>query len=144
MIENAVFKKINRKAQIKRFLASWRLYVCVLPAVVYLFLFNYMPMYGVQIAFKDYKVRKGLWGSEWIGVSNFIKFFESYQFERVLTNTLFLSLYSIVAGFPIPIFLFFIVFPLDCFPLRGSDALSVSARNDTSCGNEQAFCRHRA
>ena len=62
-------------------------------------------MAGVQIAFRRYSPRMGIWGSPWIGLKNFQKFFSSYQFERVFTNTLRLSLYSLTAGFPLPIIL---------------------------------------
>lgn len=82
-----------------------QLYLLVLPAVVAIFLFCYVPMYGVQIAFKDFRPIKGIWGSEWVGLTHFIRFFKSYQFVDILRNTLLLSLYSIVAGFPMPILL---------------------------------------
>ena len=60
-------------------------------------------MGGVVIAFKDFKIREGIWGSKWVGLENFIKFIQSYQFERVFKNTLILSFYTIIAGFPMPI-----------------------------------------
>lgn len=81
----------------------WQLYIFLLIPVAYIILFKYAPMSGLAIAFKDYKVRKGIWGSAWVGFENFTRFFQSYQFNRVLTNTLTLSAYSILAGFPIPI-----------------------------------------
>ena len=71
--------------------------------IIYLIVFKYIPMVGVQIAFRYYTPRNGMWGSEWAGFAQFQKFFESYQFERVLGNTVYLSLYSIIAGFPLPI-----------------------------------------
>lgn len=77
----------------------------MLPVVVYLFIFAYLPIYGVQIAFKDYNVALGIEGSPWVGFANFERFFRSYQFWNILKNTLILSFYSLIAGFPIPIIL---------------------------------------
>lgn len=82
---------------------SWRMYVFLLLPLVYLLLFKYWPMAGAQIAFRQYTPRMGIWGSKWVGFYQFEKFFQSYQFERVLSNTLSLSLYSLIAGFPLPI-----------------------------------------
>ena len=79
------------------------LYIMLIPVVVYFFLFCYRPMGGLLIAFENYKPRKGIWGSEWVGLKNFIDFFESPFFGRVLKNTLWLSLGSLIFGFPIPI-----------------------------------------
>ncbi|WJH35382.1 ABC transporter permease subunit [Paenibacillus sp. CC-CFT747] len=83
----------------------WRLYVLISLPVIYLLLFKYWPMYGAQIAFKNYIVTKGIWGSEWVGLKHFIRFFESYEFWRIIRNTITLSLYSLAAGFPFPILL---------------------------------------
>lgn len=82
---------------------NWQLYLFLLVPVIYVIVFKYVPMGGVIIAFKDYKVRQGIWGSDWVGLEHFIRFFNTYQFRKVVKNTLILSLYSIVAGFPIPI-----------------------------------------
>ncbi|MFC7749595.1 ABC transporter permease [Paenibacillus thermoaerophilus] len=81
---------------------NWGLYVLLLPAVVLLFCFTYIPMYGVMIAFKDYNPVMGISGSPWVGFKHFERFFHSYQFELTIKNTLFISLYSF-ATFPIPI-----------------------------------------
>lgn len=78
-------------------------YLMLLPAVLYVLLFDYAPMYGLQIAFKNYRVSLGIAGSPWIGFRNFTDFFQSYYFVTLLKNTLVLSLYSLVVGFPIPI-----------------------------------------
>jgi len=83
----------------------WQMYLFALLPLIYLIIFKYVPMLGVQIAFKRYNARMGIWGSPWVGLMQFTKFFNSYQFERVLTNTIVLSLYSLVAGFPLPIVL---------------------------------------
>jgi putative aldouronate transport system permease protein len=87
----------------KRWVASWEFYVFLIIPLVYLVVFVYIPMAGVQIAFRRFTPRGGIWGSEWAGLRNFIKFFQSYQFKRILPNTLRLSIYSLVAGFPIPV-----------------------------------------
>lgn len=89
----------------KVILRDYQLYLLVLPAVFYLILFNYIPMYGVQIAFKNYIAAKGILGSPWIGFGHFERFFNSYQFWTVLKNTLGISLYTLIAGFPAPIIL---------------------------------------
>ena len=84
---------------------EWQLYVLALPAVVYLFLFHYVPMYGVQIAFKDFVAIKGIEGSLWVGFKHFERFFSTYMFERVFFNTLILSFMGMLIGFPVPIVL---------------------------------------
>jgi putative aldouronate transport system permease protein len=73
--------------------------------LAYLILFKYVPMYGAQIAFKNYAATKGIIGSEWVGFKHFIRFFQSYDFYRVLKNTIVLSLYNLFIGFPFPILL---------------------------------------
>ena len=82
---------------------DWQLYLFLLVPVAYILIFAYYPMLGIQIAFKDYSVAGGIWGSEWVGLEHFIKFVDSYQFERVIVNTLRLSIYSVLCGFPFPI-----------------------------------------
>ena len=71
--------------------------------VVYVIVFKYIPMGGVVIAFKDFKLRQGIWGSDWVGFEHFIRFFSTYQCRKVIKNTLIISFYSLIAGFPIPI-----------------------------------------
>lgn len=95
-------KRISFSAMMRR---DYQLYIMMLPVVVYLFIFAYIPIYGVQIAFKDYNVGQGILGSPWVGFDNFTRFFRSFQFWNVLKNTLVLSLYGLIAGFPIPILL---------------------------------------
>lgn len=84
---------------------NWLLYVFLLPALIYLALFNYWPMYGLQIAFKDFKLMDGIGGSAWVGLKWFKLFFFRPRVMQILKNTLVLSLYSMVAGFPFPILL---------------------------------------
>lgn len=85
------------------------LYVLVLPALVYLIIFNYMPMYGVQIAFRNYKVTKGILGSQWVGLKHFNTFFNSYYCGRLISNTLLLNVFCLLFSFPMPIFLAIVI-----------------------------------
>ena len=87
----------------KKYGPYWQLYTFLMLPVAYIIIFNYVPMVGAQIAFKKFNIMQGIWDSPWIGLKNFQKFFTAYQFQRVLVNTLTLSLYSILAAFPFPI-----------------------------------------
>ncbi len=80
-------------------------YLMVAPVLAFYLLFHYAPMYGAVIAFKDFVPKKGILGSDWIGLTHFRAFFEDYYFLRVVTNTLVISVSSIVWGFPAPIIL---------------------------------------
>ena len=93
-------------------LSDWQLYVLIAPAVIYIFLFNYMPMYGVQIAFRNFKPSKGIWGSPWVGLKYFEKFVKNPLFGRLIWNTMRISLYSL-ATFPLPIILALMINELD-------------------------------
>lgn len=84
---------------------NWELYIMILPVVVYFIIFNYLPMYGIQIAFKDFMAVKGIWGSPWIGIHQFVRFFHSYQFPILMKNTIGISVYELLVGFPFPIIL---------------------------------------
>ena len=90
------------RARLKRY---WPLYLFILPALVYIFVFRYGPMYGILIAFKNYNPAIGVWNSPWAGLTHFKTFFESFYFARLMKNTFALSIYTIVVGFPIPILL---------------------------------------
>lgn len=79
------------------------LYLLLLPGIVYIFLFHYIPMYGVTIAFKDFSAVKGILGSEWAGLRHFIRVFQSPNFLPILQNTLVLSLFQLLVTFPLPI-----------------------------------------
>ena len=81
------------------------LYVFLIPALVYLFIFLYGPMYGILIAFKNYNMAKGVWGSDWVGIYNFKRFFKGYNFWSTLWNTVSLSLYFLLATLPLPVIL---------------------------------------
>ena len=93
---------MNRQRVWGRIGRNWGLYLLLLPAVVLLLCFTYKPMYGVMIAFKDFKPILGITGSPWAGFKYFEKFFQSYQFDLTIRNTVTISLYS-MATFPIPI-----------------------------------------
>jgi putative aldouronate transport system permease protein len=95
--------KKDKKATRALMRRHWQMYLLLLIPVVYILIFNYYPMLGAQIAFKRFRSSLGIWGSPWIGFSNFIKFFQSYQFSRVVSNTILLSVYQLIAGFPFPI-----------------------------------------
>lgn len=82
---------------------NYTLYLYLLPAVIIIFLFHYIPIYGIQIAFRDFKPARGITGSEWVGLKHFLRFFASHQFNSLLINTLSLSVFSIVLNFPFPI-----------------------------------------
>ena len=88
---------------------NYMLYLFLLPACLYIALFNYGPLYGIQIAFKNFTVGKGIAGSPWVGMRWFNMFFNSPRFFATLKNTVSLSLYSLLAGFPMPIILALII-----------------------------------
>lgn len=89
----------------KKICKNWDLYLIFLPVFAYYVIFKYIPMYGVQIAFKNFSAIKGITGSPWIGLNHFRQFFSSYYFVDLIRNTLLISLYQLVAGFPLPIIL---------------------------------------
>ncbi len=81
------------------------LYVLIIPVFIYYVIFQYVPMYGAQIAFKNFNPFQGIWGSPWVGFKYFTQFFESVYFLRLIRNTLAINIYNIVVGFPAPILL---------------------------------------
>ncbi len=82
---------------------NWQLYVMILPVLVGFFLFRFYPLYGLQIAFKDYNIVAGVRGSEWVGLENFFKFVEDPFFFRVVKNTVVLGFWTLVISYPLPI-----------------------------------------
>lgn len=98
-------KKATPKRLGKRKDIHWQLWLMMVPAIVYMVLFVYKPMGGVLIAFQDYSLKRGIWGSEWVGFENFNRLFKSYWFPIILKNTLTLSLLSLILSFPAPIIL---------------------------------------
>ena len=81
----------------------WQLYLFLALPILYFLLFKYYPMFGLQIAFKKYTIVKGIFDSPWVGLKNFTKFLNAYQFRTILRNTLTISFYAIMAAFPFPI-----------------------------------------
>lgn len=98
--------ELSAWTRIKRQLArDWQLYLFVLPGVIYYVIFHYLPLYGIQIAFKDYKAVQGIAGSAWVGLKHFKAFFSSYLCGTLILNTLLVNMYNLLFGFPIPILL---------------------------------------
>lgn len=102
---NAVSETKRKRFMWNRILRNWQLYALISPVIAYYVLFQYVPMYGIQIAFKDFIATQGIWGSPWVGFEHFDRFFNSYYFWRLIKNTLGIGLYSLAVGFPIPIIL---------------------------------------
>ena len=98
-------KQKKRKDTWKLMKQNYQLYFFLVPAVVFIVLFMYVPLYGLQIAFKNYRTGDGIWGSAWVGLKWFEKFFSTPRCWEIIRNTLTISVYSLVAGFPIPIIL---------------------------------------
>jgi len=86
-------------------LRNYQLYLMLVPGVAFIFIFSYIPIYGVQIAFREYIAYLGFFKSPWVGLENFRRFFSSPDMGMILYNTLFISIYSLLVGFPIPIIL---------------------------------------
>ncbi len=94
-----------KKPLTRRLTEHWQLYAMLLIPVVLTVIYKYIPMYGIQIAFRDYKASRGFMGSEWVGLEWFQRFFSAPNFWRMMKNTVLLSLFSLLWGFPIPIIL---------------------------------------
>ena len=95
-------KKVNPG---NAFLRDWQLWVMILPAALYILIFCYGPMYGLQLAFKDYDFSKGITGGDWAGFKYFIQYFQSPMFIPTIRNTFVIAFFSLICGFPIPIIL---------------------------------------
>ena len=102
----AAARVVPRKAKrrwLTRALRTWELYIFLLPTLLYFAIFHYGPLYGLQIAFRDYMGALGIWGSPWVGLEHFLRFFKSVYFVTLLSNTLILSLSMLVFSFPVPV-----------------------------------------
>lgn len=97
--------KMTRNERIRQIKKCKYLYALLFIPFLYYFLFHYMPLYGVIIAFKDYNIGKGVWGSRWVGGKWFGKFLTDPYFWKLVRNTLLLNIYGLLWGFPIPIIL---------------------------------------
>ena len=104
MIKNSEYRRHTAK-MFRKIARNWELYLFMLPVVLLLFLFHYMPIYGVQIAFREYKSFRGIWGSQWVGLKHFQRFTNLNMFPKLMRNTILLSVYQLLAGFPLPILL---------------------------------------
>lgn len=111
-------KKMKWKAIASRLYSERALYMIFLPVFLYYLIFCYIPLGGIVLAFKHYSPRLGIWGSEWIGLANFTKFFGSYNFWRILTNTLRISASYLIFGFPAPIILALLLNEVRIGPLK--------------------------
>ena len=101
--ENVKMRYAPKQSLAARMWKYRQFYLLLIPALVYVLIFNYGPMYGIQIAFKNYKGALGIQNSPWVGFKHFKDFFSGYYFWTLLKNTLSLSVYNLVVGFPIPI-----------------------------------------
>ncbi len=95
----------HRRSVWQRLREQWQLFLFLLPVVAYVLIFCYGPMLGLVMAFKKYKPSLGIFGSEWVGMDHFERFLGMGKFKTLLQNTLTLSIYSLLAGFPLPILL---------------------------------------
>ena len=102
-------RRISFSLRMKRILRAWQLYVLLAPAIIYILVFKYWPMYGAQIAFKNYNPVDGFTDSPWVGLTHFIRFVNSYQFGQVIGNTLWIALLGLLVAFPVPIILALLV-----------------------------------
>ena len=97
---------------------NWQLYLFLLPAVVIFLLFHYYPMYGVQIAFKDFRANLGIAGSPWVGLKHFKRFVTTSSFTLLMGNTLRISLMSLLIGFPMPVLFALLINEIRYTPYR--------------------------
>lgn len=108
--ESKSVEKTSKLSALQRALSRswrrhWQLYLLILPPIAYFIIFKYVPMVNAVLAFKDYNVIKGIWGSPWAGTKYFELLFQNPAFITLIKNTLYISFYSLIVGFPIPILL---------------------------------------
>lgn len=96
---------MNKQTIKKDWIHNWSVYLLALPILIYFIIWNYLPMVGIVLAFEDYSARGGFVFSEWIGLKNFVDFFQSYYLWRLLRNTVVLSILDLCINFPAPIIL---------------------------------------
>ncbi|MBQ7679029.1 MAG: sugar ABC transporter permease [Butyrivibrio sp.] len=101
---------LTPRQRLKRYVAhTWQLWVMLLPAMLYILIFCYVPMYGVQLAFREYNFAKGFLGGDWVGLKYFKQYFESAMFWPTLRNTFVIAVTGIIVGFPAPIILALVI-----------------------------------
>ena len=98
--DNFSMKRIKRDLALNKYI-----YLMLIPVLANFIIFHYIPMAGIRIAFKDFNVARGIAASPWVGLDNFVSFFKSFYFVRLLRNTLTINLLSLFFGFPVPILL---------------------------------------
>ena len=103
--EHREIQRNLRKQKIRFLKNNWDLYLFLIPGISYFILFHYIPMYGVQLAFRDFNPLQGITGSDWVGLDHFQRLVTSYQFWPILRNTFVLNIYGFLWTFPIPILL---------------------------------------
>lgn len=109
MAQLATITKVENKKKKRgvayRMIKQWDIQLMVVPALILIFIFSYIPMYGVLMAFQDYSIFDGFWASPWVGFKHFSMFFHSPEFWTIIRNTLIIALLKFCVGFPAPIFL---------------------------------------
>lgn len=93
----------RRRPLLRKMWQYRQIYLLILPAVVYFIIFAYVPFYGLQLAFKDFQIFRGVWASPWVGFEHFQALFNSDKFYQLLRNTLLISTYRLIFGFPVPV-----------------------------------------
>ena len=93
------------RRKLNKILCNWQLYLFLLPALAYFLIFRYYPMLGLQLAIKKYRAVEGIWGSPWVGTKYFEQFFRGPNFGRLITNTLMISVGTLLISFPVPVLL---------------------------------------
>lgn len=142
--KNLTYGKRTMKQKLLYVRRNWQLYVFFLmPALVFTVIFKYLPMGGILMAFEDYNVRLGLLGSEWVGLDYFKRFLSSPDFVSYLLNTLKLSLYGLLWGFPVPIILALLLNQIRSVGIKKKIQLLIYAPNFISvivlCGMVRMF-----
>ena len=102
-------KKITENGQRSDWKRDWQLWIMILPALAYVLVFCYGPMYGLQLAFRDFDFSKGMTGGEWAGLKYFKQYFDSPMFWPTLRNTFTIAFFTLVWGFPVPIILALVI-----------------------------------
>ena len=116
--KNASGANAVKNSLLWRILVNWQLYLFMVPGLLYYFILEYWPIYGLQIAFKNYSPMKGIWGSPWVGFLHFERFFRSAYFAVTILNTLRLSLLSLSIGFILPIVFALMLNEMRCRPYK--------------------------
>lgn len=117
-----VTRAVERRKRLRRAsrncLRYWDLYLLLIPPLAILIIFSYVPMYGVTLAFKDYKITQGIMGSPWAGLKYFSQLFATPAFGRVFANTLLINVYRLVWQFPIPIIIALMIYDVRNVPFK--------------------------